>query len=340
MTIRFADVAPSPDVFAAVMATGILSIGAHNHGYRLISDTMGVIATLGLLFLVALVAVMACSPDRRLGWDLTDPDVTLRLITFVAACAVIDTRLSSNVWVARVLGVVGLTSWLILVLFSARNMLAHRWPELRDRAHGAWQLGSVGTSGLAIVIARAARQTGHHWWLAVAVAGWVVALCIYGLMTWLTMWRVVNERQDRDGFEPDTWILMGGMAIATLAGDSIHAVAPAWLAGPVRAVTIVTWVTATLWIPPLIYFALHRIRRHPDMLQFAGVWWAFVFPLGMYSAASFAMAVEVGQRSLLTVSLVFFWDALAAWLIVVAAGLLLLVRALLLRPADRDAGRP
>ncbi|OSC31313.1 hypothetical protein B8W69_05620 [Mycobacterium vulneris] len=44
MTIRLADVEPSPDVFAAVMATGILSIGAHDHGYRLIIDAMGVIA--------------------------------------------------------------------------------------------------------------------------------------------------------------------------------------------------------------------------------------------------------------------------------------------------------
>lgn len=340
MTIRFADVEPAPDVFAAVMATGILSIDAHNHGYRLISDTMGVIATAGLLFLVALVVAKAATPGQGLRWDFTDPDVTLRLITFVAACAVIDTRLSSNVWVARILGGVGLAAWLILILFSARNMLAHRWTELRDRAHGPWQLGSVGTSGLAIVIARAARQTGHHWWLAVAVAGWVAALCIYGLMTWLTMWRVVNERQDRDGFEPDTWILMGAMAIATLAGDNIHAVAPTWLGGPVRAVMIVTWMTATLWIPPLIYFALHRIRRYPNMLRFAGVWWAFVFPLGMYSAASFAMARVFDQPSLFTVSLVFFWDAVAAWLVVVVAGLLLLSRALLLTPADRDTGRP
>lgn len=338
MRLRFADVEPSPDVFAAVMATGILSVGAHNHGYRLISDTMGVVATVGLLLLVAVVGGQALR--GRLGWDLTDPDVTLRLITFVAACAVIDTRLAANVWVARVLGVVGLVCWLVLMLLSARNMLVHSRTTLRDRAHGAWQLGSVGSSGLAIVIARGARHPGHHWWLAVAVAVWLAALCSYGLMTWLTLWRVVNERQDRDGFEPDTWILMGGMAIATLAGDYIHAVAPAWLAGPVRAVTVVTWVTATLWIPPLIYFVLHRIRRHPNMLQFAGVWWAFVFPLGMYSAASYAMAIEIGQRWLLTVSLVFFWDALAAWLVVVAAGLLMSSRALLLPPADRDAGRP
>jgi tellurite resistance protein TehA-like permease len=340
VTIRFAEVEPSPDVFAAVMATGILSVGAKSHGYRLISETMGVIATLGLVLLVGVVVAKACATGYKLRWDLTDPDITLRLITFVAACAVIDTRLSSNVWVARVLGVVGLVSWLVLIVLSARNMLAHRWVVLRDNAHGAWQLGSVGSSGLAIVIARAARHTGHHWWLAVAVAVLVAALCIYVLMTWLTLWRVVNERQDRDGFEPDTWILMGGMAIATLAGENIHVVAPAWLAGPVRAVTIVTWVIATLWIPPLIYFVLHRIRGHPSMLQFAGVWWAFVFPLGMYSAASFAMAIEIGERWLLTVSLVFFWDALAAWFVVVVAGLLLFSRALLLHPADRNTSRP
>ncbi len=115
---------------------------------------------------------------------------------------------------------------------------------------------------------------------------------------------------------------MGGLAIATLAGDNIHGLAPAWLAGPVRAVTVVTWLAATLWIPPLIYFGLRRIGQGPDVLRFAGVWWAFVFPLGMYSAATYAMAVELDRRSLITVSLVFFWDALAAWLIVVVAGLL------------------
>ena len=48
----------------------------------------------------------------------------------------------------------------------------------------------------------------------------------------------------------------------------------------------------------------------------------------MYCAACYAMAAELSQQSLITVSLVFFWDALAAWLIVVAAGLLSLGRAL------------
>lgn len=324
MRFRLADVEPSPDVFAAVMATGILSIAAGNHHYGVISQALGVLASLGLLVLVALVIV-----TRRLArWNFNDPDVTLRLFTFVAACAVLDSRLATQPALVWVLGLAALASWLALVTLSARNMTARGWSVLRDQAHGAWELASVGTSGLAIVASKVARYTPQHWWLGAAVPVWVAALCIYALMTWLILWRTVAERQDRDGFEPDTWILMGGLAIATLAGDNIHRLAPAWLCGPVLVVTVMTWVAATLWIPPLIYFGLHRMSHRPEMLHFAGVWWAFVFPLGMYSAASYTMAAELGHRSLITVSLVFFWDALAAWLIVVVAGLLRARRAL------------
>ncbi len=319
MTIRLADVEPSPDVFAAVMATGILSIVARDHHYRVISDGLGALATAALLALVSLIIVNRTTAS----WDLRDPDVTLRLFTFVAACAVIGSRLSPHVWVLRGLGAVALACWLVLIALSARNMLGRRWTALRDHARGAWELASVGTSGLAIVMSQLARHTGHRWWLTIALPVWAAAICIYGLMTWLILWRAVAQRQDRAGFEPDSWILMGALAIATLAGDDIHAVAPARLAGPLLAATVLTWVAATLWIPPLIHLGLRRISRGPDMLRFAGVWWALVFPLGMYSAASYVMAAELDQAALLSVSLVFFWDALAAWLIVVIAGLLL-----------------
>jgi hypothetical protein len=255
VTFRLADVEPSPDVFAAVMATGILSIAAGNHHYRQISEAMGVLASLGLVVLVALVIVT----HRFTHWDLRDPDVTLRLFTFVAACAVLDGRLASQRVLQQALGVVALVSWLALIVLSARNMSACAWSELRDRAHGAWELASVGTSGLAIVAAKVARYTPEHWWLAVSVPVWLAALCIYGLMTWLILWRSVAQRQDRDGFEPDTWILMGGLAIATLAGDNIHRLAPTWLAGPVLVVTVMTWVAATLWIS-----AADLLRPAPD----------------------------------------------------------------------------
>ncbi len=130
-------VEPSPDVFAAVMATGILSIAARNHSYQWISDTLGVLATVALLFLVALVVVTVVA-QRRIVWDLTDPDVTLRLFTFVAACAVLDSRLTAHLVVVRSLAVVAVSSWLALLALTARNMAKRRCTVLRDHAHGAW----------------------------------------------------------------------------------------------------------------------------------------------------------------------------------------------------------
>ncbi|MDT5147084.1 MAG: hypothetical protein QOC58_1729, partial [Mycobacterium sp.] len=121
--VRLAHVEPTPDVFAAVMATGILSIAARDHGYRWISDTLGVLATAGLL-LLTVVVVAAVARRRTARWDLRKPDVTLRLFTFVAACAVVDSRLSANVSVLRVLGAIALSSWLVLSVVTARNMLA------------------------------------------------------------------------------------------------------------------------------------------------------------------------------------------------------------------------
>ena len=152
----------------------------------------------------------------------------------------------------------------------------------------------MATSGLAIVSA----DLDIVFW---AVVFWVLAMCVYLLMTGLIVWRVDLSR-------PDSWILMGGAAIATLAGDHLHHILlPGPFADGVRAVTIVTWVVATLWIPPLVYVTIRR---------FAGIGWPTVFPLGMYSSATYAMYVETGWHWLTMVSLAFFWIAFAAWLIV------------------------
>lgn len=307
---------PAPDAFAVVMATGILSIAARNHQYWWLSDTLGVLATVVLVVLT--VAAMRAVPR----WDLRDPDVTLRLFTFVAACAVLDSRLVAHPVVVRGLGVLALTAWLALVVLTCRNMASCGLVALRGSAHGAWELASVGTSGLAVLAAQVARHTGDRGWAAVAMAIWLLAIVVYAAMTWLILWRATRERKDRDGFEPDDWILMGALAIATLAGHTIYSVAVGWPAGAVRAVTVVTWAMASLWIPPLVYFVLHRINQRPAILKLTGAWWALVFPLGMYSVATGAMATELRTPALQTLSLVFFWNALMAWVIVVVAGLL------------------
>ncbi|MGZ5391953.1 MAG: tellurite resistance/C4-dicarboxylate transporter family protein, partial [Mycobacterium sp.] len=289
-----------PDLFAAVMATGIVSIAAADHGFSVISEVLIVIAAAMLPVLMVMVA------RAWREFDMRDPNVTLPLFTYIAACAVVGARLADHRIVLWVLAGMALQGWLSLMPLAVRSMWRHRWTGLRDRARGGWELAAVATSGLAIVSA----ELDVLFW---AVVFWMLGICMYLVMTALVLWRVRHDASSPELVQPDVWILMGGIAIATLAGDHLHHI---MIAGPiadgVRAVTIWTWVVATVWIPVLVYVAFRRS---------VGLGWPAAFPLGMYSSATYAMAVETGWRSFVTISLAFSWIAFAAWLIVAGGAL-------------------
>lgn len=278
-----------PDAFAVVMATGIVSIAAADHGFHTISGVLAVVAAGALPVLIA----AAAAAWRRESWNLSDLDVSLPLCTYIAACAVVGARLAEHRVVLWVFAAMALQGWLSLAPVVARQMWLLRGVSLRDRARGGWELASVATSGLAIV-------TADLKIVFLAVLFWAIAIGVYLVITGLIIWRVIRDFSAPELRQPDIWILTGGAAIATLAGDHIHEAG----VEAVRPVTVMTWVVASVWIPLLVVVS--------PWLR-AGNWWAAVFPLGMYSSATYASAVETGWQALRTVSLVFFWIAVIAW---------------------------
>ena len=191
-----------------------------------------------------------------------------------------------------------LQGWLSLAPMVFRGMRKLGWTGLRDRARGAWELASVATSGLAIVFVEARI-------LFLALIFWVLALGVYCAMTAFILWRAGSRRVDPSGraarpLDRDGW------PRDRHAGGRSHP--PCVVSRADRRcgalVTIVTWALASLWIVPLAVIGWRRIRD-----------WPAVFPLGMYSSATFAMALETGWSALRVVSLVFFWIALADWLL-------------------------
>jgi tellurite resistance protein TehA-like permease len=280
--------------------------GGHGHWHRLdrgcgsrLSRISGVLIVLAAVALPVLI-VVAATAWRRESWNLANLDVSLGLCTYIAACAVVGARLAEHRVVLWVLAGMALQGWLSLAPMVTRRVWRDRGVGLRDRAHGGWELASVATSGLAIVFADLNS-------VFLAMLFWAIAIGVYLLMTGLIAWRAVHDPAAPELVQPDIWILMGGAAIATLAGDHIHKAG----LDSVRPVTVLTWLVATAWIPPLIYLTVQRFRRRRGLRQ--GPWWAAVFPLGMYSSATYATAVETGWGWLTMVSLVFFWIAFAAW---------------------------
>ena len=135
MRSRFAGLPLPPDAFASVMATGIVSISAHDHHYRWISWVLAAIAAATMVVLTAL-AVVKTAVRQRFPFDLTDPDVAVRLFTFVAACTVLGARFEAHPGVLGILATIAWITWFVLIAATARGMWAHRGTDLRDRATG------------------------------------------------------------------------------------------------------------------------------------------------------------------------------------------------------------
>ena len=74
------------------------------------------------------------------------------------------------------------------------------------------------------------------------------------------------------------------------------------------------WATATFWFPVMVAIGIwrHIVRKIP--LRYHPSYWALVFPLGMYGAATFKMRAVVELDALEWAPKVTLAFALAAWM--------------------------
>ena len=102
--------------------------------------------------------------------------------------------------------------------------------------------------------------------------------------------------------------------------------------------TLFFWAVATWWIPLLLILGdwRHIVKQVP--LAYHPAYWAMVFPLGMYTAATFQMASVLHLSFLLVIPQFFIYVALAAW-IIVFTGMAFNIGRNLFFPSVGSAGR-
>jgi voltage-gated anion channel len=296
-----------PIFFTAVMATGIVALALREEGLVAVSWVLAAVAAAVYVFFVVLHLVVRPGRPGSRGQ-------AIELFAFVAATEVLA-ALSRWHSVSLVLWAVGVAAWLPMVTLALATPAAEG-----DAIRGSWLLAAVATDSLAEAGAPIARRLQSDALLTACLAWWLLALVIYCGLTWLILRRAWRRELGFGDFQGDQWVLMGALAISTLAGCRVLAAMrilrwAAALRHPARALSIALWVFALCWLPLLASAESWRLRRRP--LYTTGRW-STVFPLGMLAVASHTLALTAAVSSGVPVFDVFTAIAAAAWLAVAA----------------------
>ena len=82
----------------------------------------------------------------------------------------------------------------------------------------------------------------------------------------------------------------------------------------VDGTTLLLWAWATWWLPLLVIFGVwrHVVPRHP--IVYHPAYWSLVFPLGMYTLATYRLGLAADFHPLEAIPRVMVWIAFASWL--------------------------
>ena len=264
--------------FAVVMATGILGVAARLEGFASLADALLAAACLAWVVLAVLLRARS-----------------VRSFAVVAGTAVIgaDFLLAGR-------GLPALALW---------SLAAALWLAvgLTMRAEAASSLLTIVATESLAVLAAALDRHGDAPLRVPAIALWALGLALYPLIAG----RIVHGAVRKRDFEPTLWIVMGALAITTLAASELLLDRGALGS----AVALATWAAASAAIPFLVVTDLRAQRWGYEVAR-----WSSVFPLGMYAVASRVLGTADGLAGLRTIGTVFFWIALAAW-VLTAGGL-------------------
>lgn len=314
----------NPGWFALVMATGIVAIAASLTEIPVVPSILlwANIGFYGVLW-VLFIGRLALYSDAF----ITDFGHHLRgmgYFTIVAGTTVLGAAtLIVGEWpaVAKWLWVWGFALFMVLMYaVPIAQMLLDPKPDIKNGIIGNWLVWIVACQGVALLGARVAPQWGSQaqnivlLMLMIHLGGFVIYIWVIALI----LQRLFFGKLEPAELSPTYWITMGAAAISTLAGSILIQEVVKYsllddLAPFLKGFTLLIWGTASWWIPWLIVMGIwrHIVRRHT--LAFEPGWWSMVFPIGMYTAATFTFSQAIGYPEIRNIAEVAVWFALFAW---------------------------
>ncbi|NGM88244.1 C4-dicarboxylate ABC transporter [Parapusillimonas sp. SGNA-6] len=315
----------SPSNFGMVMATGIVSLAAHMLGHERLAQGLFILNDVLFAVLCVLTVCRAVRHPRHFFGDLVDHLRGPGFFTTVAATAILGSQyivLAGQMRIGIVLCVIAACLWFVFTyaIFTTLTIKREK-PPLERGINGGWLLAVVATQSIAVCCTLIAATTGQPYRAElnfVALSMWLWGGMLYIWTMSLIFYRYTYFRLSPDDLTPPYWINMGAMAISTLAGSLLIMNAPdapylTSLLPFIKGFTVFYWATGTWWIPMLIMLGLWRYVYMRFPLRYDPMYWAAVFPLGMYAASTFQMDKAMDLPLLTAIPPVFFFLAVTAW---------------------------
>ncbi len=313
-----------PGYFALVMATAAIAIAAELQSIGWLADALLAVAGVAYVVLVVLYALRALRYRKRFADDLTSHAKGPAFLTIVAGTNVLGSAVAviAGWWsLAWVLWAVGIATWIVLVYtILVALLLREPKPALVVGINGTWFLFTVATQSVAALGALLAlRVQDPQGIVFVSLCAFCLGVFLYFVVVTLVFYRFTFVELHVAETLPPYWISMGAVAITVLAGSNLLLVPEDSsrladdLAPFVAGLVLLSWAVATFWIPLMVALGVwrHVIRRVP--VRYDPQYWALVFPLGMYSIATFRMADALDVDFLEVVPQVALALALVAW---------------------------
>jgi tellurite resistance protein TehA-like permease len=317
-----------PGYFALVMATGIVAVGADQQDLDLLADALYVIAVAayGVLLVLLLIRIVRYWP--RFVADLTNHAKGFAFLTVVAGTNVLA---SASIVVHGWRDAAWVLWWTSLVLWAAllyatliAVVIGTDKPGLEGGINGTWFLLTVATESIAVVAGLLLAQSDSDLLAFVAVAAFTLGIVLYLIVMTMVFLRWTFHPLDPSEADPPAWIAAGAVAITVLAGSNLLLAADAGQARLTRlepfleGCVVMAWATATFWFPLMVAIGAwrHIVRRLP--LTYHPSYWAMVFPLGMYGAATYRMRQAIALESLEWLPKVVLGVAGVAWAVTFA----------------------